>query len=70
MNDFRAMFPGLEVELIESILRANNGAVDDTIDQLLTMNFEPKAGGDKTDRACNSSVSLLNNHFSGNDTKV
>lgn len=55
MNDFRAMFPGLEVELIESVLRANNGAVDDTIDQLLTSNFEPK-GHIKTDRAHNPSV--------------
>ncbi|XP_067937387.1 CUE domain-containing protein 1-like isoform X2 [Watersipora subatra] len=37
MDDFRVMFPTLEVELIESVLRANGGAVDDTIDQLLAI---------------------------------
>ncbi|KAF6040041.1 hypothetical protein EB796_001648 [Bugula neritina] len=43
MSDFRTMFPGLDVELIESVLRANGGAVDDTIDQLLTMNVDTEA---------------------------
>lgn len=51
MNDFRSMFPGLEVELIESVLRANNGAVDDTIDALLTMNFEEKTTQDPASSA-------------------
>lgn len=32
------MFPEMATELIESVLRANKGAVDETIDQLLTMN--------------------------------
>ena len=40
MDDFRIMFPGLDVELIESVLRANKGAVDDTIDQLLTITVD------------------------------
>jgi len=40
MNDFRTMFPGLNADLIESVLRANNGAVDHTIDQLLNMTLE------------------------------
>lgn len=40
MNDFRTMFPGLDVELIESVLRANGGTVDDTIDQLLTITVD------------------------------
>ena len=53
MDDFRIMFPGLDVELIESVLRANKGAVDDTIDQLLTITV------DCNDSATtNSSVSI------------
>lgn len=38
MMEFSVMFPGLATELIESVLRSNKGAVDDTIDQLLSMN--------------------------------
>lgn len=34
------MFPTIEVEVIEAVLRANNGAVDDTIDQLLVISLE------------------------------
>lgn len=37
MRDFRTMFPNFDVETIEAVLRANEGAVDDTIDQLLAM---------------------------------
>jgi len=37
MEDFKTMFPDMEVEVIEAVLRSNNGAVDETIDQLLTM---------------------------------
>ena len=40
MEDFRKMFPSLEVGLIESVLRSNNGAVDDTIDQLLVLSMD------------------------------
>lgn len=40
MNDFRTMFPEIEEDVIEAVLRANNGVVDATIDQLLTMNNE------------------------------
>ncbi|CAH1801840.1 unnamed protein product [Owenia fusiformis] len=40
MHDFRAMFPNMDEEVIEAVLRANNGAVDETIDQLLTMNVD------------------------------
>ncbi|XP_003370832.1 CUE domain-containing protein 1 [Trichinella spiralis] len=35
MNDFSAMFPTLNRVTIEAVLRANNGLVDDTIDELL-----------------------------------
>ena len=37
MRDFGIMFPTLDSETIETVLRANNGAVDATIDQLLEM---------------------------------
>jgi len=37
MTDFKIMFPNMEVEVIETVLRSNNGAVDVTIDQLLAM---------------------------------
>ena len=43
MSDFRHMFPTMEEEVIEAVLRANNGAVDETIDQLLTMNEDGTA---------------------------
>ena len=34
------MFPDMEEDVIEAILRANNGVVDTTIDQLLQINNE------------------------------
>lgn len=37
MTDFKTMFPNMDVDVIEAVLRSNNGAVDATIDQLLTM---------------------------------
>lgn len=37
MNDFRTMFPAMDPTLIESVLIANHGSVDDTINQLLVM---------------------------------
>ncbi|EDO41318.1 predicted protein [Nematostella vectensis] len=37
MKDFKSMFPEMDDEVIEAVLRANNGLVDATIDQLLTM---------------------------------
>lgn len=37
MEDFSNMFPRLDREVIESVLRSNNGAVDVTIDQLLVL---------------------------------
>jgi hypothetical protein len=39
MGDFKSMFPGMDEEIIEAVLRANNGAVDATIDQLLSMSM-------------------------------
>ncbi|KDR15443.1 CUE domain-containing protein 1 [Zootermopsis nevadensis] len=37
MADFKTMFPDMDDEVIEAVLRANQGAVDATIDQLLAM---------------------------------
>lgn len=37
MQDFKTMFPDMDEDVIEVVLRANNGAVDSTIDQLLAM---------------------------------
>lgn len=47
MADFRVMFPNMEVDVIEAVLRSNNGAVDTTIDQLLAMTADndPAPGG-------------------------
>lgn len=42
MGEFRSMFPSMDPELIESVLRANHGAVDETIDQLLSMTVDTK----------------------------
>lgn len=37
MRDFQSMFPSLGADVIESVLRSNNGSVDATIDQLISM---------------------------------
>ena len=38
MYHFRKMFPNVDSDVIECVLRANSGAIDKTIDHLLTMN--------------------------------
>lgn len=38
MADFRTMFPKLDPDVIEAVLRANNGVVESTIDHLLKLN--------------------------------
>jgi len=40
MADFKKMFPDIDREVIEAVLRANLGAVDQTIDQLLAMSTD------------------------------
>ena len=50
MADFKVMFPNMDNDVIEAVLRSNNGAVDATIDQLLTMTADiessaPGGGG-------------------------
>ncbi|XP_022536693.2 CUE domain-containing protein 1a isoform X3 [Astyanax mexicanus] len=49
MDDFKTMFPSMEHEVIESVLRSNNGAVDSTIDQLLQMSLEGQGTDDSSD---------------------
>ncbi|XP_064119414.1 CUE domain-containing protein 1-like isoform X1 [Macrobrachium nipponense] len=47
MEDFKTMFPDVDADVIEAVLRANHGAVHETIDQLLTMttDTESQSGG-------------------------
>lgn len=40
MRDFKTMFPEMDEDVIEVVLRANQGAVDATIDQLLAMSTD------------------------------
>lgn len=40
MSDFKKMFPDVDRDVIEAILRCNKGAVDATIDQLLSMSVD------------------------------
>ncbi|XP_067362684.1 CUE domain-containing protein 1b isoform X2 [Channa argus] len=49
MEDFKTMFPSMDYEVIECVLRSNNGAVDATIDQLLQMNIEGQGSDDSSD---------------------
>ncbi|XP_056591819.1 CUE domain-containing protein 1a isoform X2 [Triplophysa dalaica] len=49
MDDFKTMFPSMQHEVIECVLRANNGAVDSTIDQLLQMSLDSQTTDDSSD---------------------
>ncbi|TRZ14118.1 hypothetical protein HGM15179_012967 [Zosterops borbonicus] len=49
MEDFKTMFPNMDYDIIECVLRANNGAVDATIDQLLQMNLDGSGCEDSSD---------------------
>lgn len=46
MTDFKTMFPDMDVDVIEAILRCNKGAVDATIDQLLAMSIDNQVSVD------------------------
>lgn len=43
MEDFKTMFPDVDADVIEAVLRANQGAVHETIDQLLTMTTDTES---------------------------
>lgn len=45
MSDFKVMFPEMDRDVIEAVLRANHGAVDATIDQLLAMSIDNQVNG-------------------------
>jgi hypothetical protein len=54
--NFKKMFPNLDYEVIETVLRSNNGNIDKSIDQLLTMStdaevIEAATAADKTTRS-------------------
>nr|XP_033778161.1 CUE domain-containing protein 1 isoform X3 [Geotrypetes seraphini] len=49
MEDFKTMFPNMDYDIIECVLRANNGAVDATIDQLLQMSLDNSSYDDSSD---------------------
>uniref|UniRef100_A0A3P9KDP1 CUE domain containing 1b n=1 Tax=Oryzias latipes TaxID=8090 RepID=A0A3P9KDP1_ORYLA len=49
MADFKTMFPSMDYEVIECVLRSNNGAVDATIDQLLQMSIDGQGSDDSSD---------------------
>ena len=63
MNDFKTMFPCMDEDVIEIVLRANQGAVDATIDQLLQMTGEEAQKGTTTLPVRSSEVRFLNTRF-------
>lgn len=72
MQDFCKMFPTLDGDVIEAVLRAHNGSVDETIDDLLNMTMEEHVDvrGIRVDcQRCYFYVNLqdetLNSHSSG-----
>ncbi|CAD5126043.1 DgyrCDS14216 [Dimorphilus gyrociliatus] len=56
MKDFKIMFPGLNDDIIESVLRSHDGVVEATIDHLLRMHSDSKedmkVNGSPTPKAC------------------
>lgn len=58
MSDFKHMFPDMEEDVIEAVLRANNGVVDATIDQLLQINNESQMK-----KAAMKNENVINYHF-------
>ncbi|XP_056466579.1 CUE domain-containing protein 1b isoform X1 [Gadus chalcogrammus] len=59
MMDFKTMFPTMEYEVIECVLRSNNGAVDATIDQLLQMSIDGNCSDDSSDSEDSISPEIL-----------
>ena len=55
MYHFRKMFPDIDSDVIETVLRSNEGAVDDTVDQLLTLSLDCGASVASSNNACSSS---------------
>lgn len=55
MRDFQAMFPGLTPMVIEAVLRANGGAVDPTVEKLISMCCEQQQQKEKEKELLNES---------------
>ncbi|KAF0298740.1 CUE domain-containing protein 1 [Amphibalanus amphitrite] len=45
MQDFKSMFPGMDADVIEAVLRSNDGLVDVTVDQLISMSTADATDG-------------------------
>lgn len=63
MQDFKTMFPEMDHDVIEEVLRANQGAVDATIDQLLSMTT------DNLNEALRLHLEKLEEENGGNDLR-
>ena len=50
MAHFKIMFPDIEVDAIEAMLRSHNGAVDTTVKQLVAMSVDNEPGGGQGER--------------------
>lgn len=59
MSDFKTMFPDMERDVIEAVLRANQGAVDATIDQLLAMSVDNQASVSIRHTCCSRVILLI-----------
>lgn len=64
MYHFKKMFPKLDSDVIETILRANHGQVDKTLDQLLSLNVdteldEMRQHSDPKPAASSSTISTI-----------
>ncbi|XP_017127667.1 CUE domain-containing protein 1 isoform X1 [Drosophila elegans] len=66
MTDFKKMFPDIDREVIEAILRANLGAVDQTIDALLAMSIDNQ--NEKLRNELDANVSPQQSLINLNDT--
>ncbi|KAG8036015.1 hypothetical protein G9C98_004594 [Cotesia typhae] len=67
MADFKNMFPQMDDDVIEAVLRSNQGAVDTTIDQLLAMstdneNEKIRSEMEQSDNSGDSSPKALMGH--------
>lgn len=63
MIDFKIMFPGLNDDIIESVLRSHDGVVEATIDHLLKMHSDPKEDTKVNDSPSSKACHLLENDY-------
>lgn len=59
MKDFKTMFPSLDAELIECVLRSNSGHVDSTVDQLLQLSKSTNGRNSSSRRRYNGRRSAI-----------